>query len=340
MANLIVSLDGMGDLILRMPFIKSALELHKNEKMYIIVGSRYVKNSLEAMLDLNKYNCVILDCKDNQKKKMWLYLYFYALKLRNEIKNAYLLFLPDRYLSILFLKLICAKNIYGIVYNKISRIEKYLDYKVDNTDKAIHKTKLALEFCKLIGSKGYIEQIYNEAYSDKKTKNEEISIVIAPSSSAQRWKLWPVDKYITLCTELLSKNSNMNITLIGAGTDIEIIKAIKKQVLNDKCKIFYNKEMKDVLKFLNSADIFISGCCGMLHVASTIKKLNIIALYGPTDKSITGPLTGNITFIESDVDCAPCFDNRKGIFQCNKDVVCMKQITVERVINKITELIG
>lgn len=340
MANLIVSLDGMGDLILRLPFIKSALNLHQNERMYIIVGSKYVKASLKAMIDLNKYDCVILDCKSNQSKIMWFYLYYYAIKLRNTINNTYLLFLPDRYLSVPFFKFLNSKKYYGIVYNKISRISKFLNYKIDNTNEAIHKTKIALDFCELIGMTGTVEQIYNEYYVNKNIEDSKINIVIAPSSSAQRWKLWPTDKYISLCTELLSKNDNIYITLIGAGSDIEIINKIKSKICSDRCQVFYNKDMKDVLKFLNKADIFISACCGMLHVASTIKSLKIIALYGPTNKKITGPLTDNVYFIESGLECAPCFDNRTGTFKCSKDIACMNDISVNTVIKKITELIG
>jgi len=89
--------------------------------------------------------------------------------------------------------------------------------------------------------------------------------------------------------------------------------------------------LKQLGALCKKLDLYISADTGPLHIANAVGAKKIVALFGPTHTSITGPYPAkNVIILLKDVGCKiPCY-----VVNC-KDNRCMKAITVEDVIEKI-----
>lgn len=339
---LIVSTDGLGDMIMRLPFIKCAVRYSKknNIKINFVLASKIEQSALENLIDFSDIEYNIYNCGGNQSKKFWLNFLRIGLAMRNKISDCYIIDGRDRNLMVLFFKLLNAKRYYGLINckNKNSRIRKYLDNRFIDSSVICHKTLVSLEFCKFLKEKGKIEDIYCAVKEYiVKINDDKKHIIIAPSSGGQQWKLWPVKNYIKLVHDLLHKYPDIKISFIGAGND-KIALDFLSHEFNKVCMIYYNKPINQIRSLLYSSNLFISADCGALHLASTIQDLPIIGLFGPTNCMLTGPILDNVNIIKSNLECSPCFDHRVGKFECN-NIICMKSITPEIVMRKIEEVL-
>ena len=94
--------------------------------------------------------------------------------------------------------------------------------------------------------------------------------------------------------------------------------------------------LQEVGALIESCDVVVTADTGSLHIALALNK-PVVALFGPTDPKLWGPLTGNFKVLVNDeLDCLGCRKRR-----CPKpDQYCMSGIEPVRVKKAIFELIG
>ncbi|MCU0651555.1 MAG: lipopolysaccharide heptosyltransferase II [Candidatus Omnitrophica bacterium] len=143
-------------------------------------------------------------------------------------------------------------------------------------------------------------------------------------------KRWPKEYWMKLI-QLIQNELGLKVVISGGHQDLTLARKISEQ-LQDKplitCGLLNLKQSAALLKRL---DLFISGDSGPLHIANTVGTKKIIALFGPTHSSITGPFPAkNVTILQKDVGCkVPCYE-----VNC-EDNRCMKAITPEEVLGQI-----
>lgn len=143
-------------------------------------------------------------------------------------------------------------------------------------------------------------------------------------------KRWPKENWIKL-VDLLMVKQGVRVIITGGREDLllgEEITAVLKIKPLVTCGIFNLEQSAALFKRLN---LFISADSGPMHIANAVGTKKIIALFGPTDASVTGPYPcDNVMVIKKDVGCRiPCY-----VVDC-QDNRCMKEITVEEVMEKI-----
>ena len=94
--------------------------------------------------------------------------------------------------------------------------------------------------------------------------------------------------------------------------------------------------LQEVGALIESCDVVVTADTGSLHIALALNK-PVVALFGPTDPKLWGPLTGTFKVLVNDeLDCLGCRKRR-----CPKpDQYCMSGIEPVRVKKAIFELIG
>jgi len=143
-------------------------------------------------------------------------------------------------------------------------------------------------------------------------------------------KRWPKDYWAQLADRLISE-FGAKVIITGSQKDIEEALEIKTKMKAEPilaCGIFNLKQLGALAK---RVDLFITADTGPLHIANAVGAKKIIALFGPTSPSITGPYPEkNVIILHKDVGCkVPCY-----VVDC-KDNRCMKAITPEEVIGQI-----
>lgn len=163
-------------------------------------------------------------------------------------------------------------------------------------------------------------------------KKEDFLVGMHPGGN---WglKRWKKENFAELAN-LLIKEFNVKIILTGSEKDIELGEEIKKLSKGDLIIAAGKLTLKQFGALCKRLDLFISADSGPMHIANAAGAKRIIALFGPTDISITGPRPADkVAVLQKNVGCKiPCYE-----VECS-DNRCMQAINARDVIAKAKEM--
>ena len=151
-------------------------------------------------------------------------------------------------------------------------------------------------------------------------------------------KEWPQEKWYSLIKSLQYR---ANFVCLGGPKEATQYKPLMDSLAAEGIdQIMLNMLGKTTLQevgaLIESCDVVVTADTGSLHIALALNK-PVVALFGPTDPKLWGPLTGTFKVLVNDeLDCLGCRKRR-----CPKsDQYCMSGIEPVRVKKAIFELIG
>ena len=151
-------------------------------------------------------------------------------------------------------------------------------------------------------------------------------------------KEWPQEKWYSLVKSLQYR---ANFVCLGGPKEATQYKPLMDSLAAEGIdQIMLNMLGKTTLQevgaLIESCDVVVTADTGSLHIALALNK-PVVALFGPTDPKLWGPLTGTFKVLVNDeLDCLGCRKRR-----CPKpDQYCMSGIEPVRVKKAIFELIG
>jgi len=142
-------------------------------------------------------------------------------------------------------------------------------------------------------------------------------------------KRWPPDLFARLADSLIEKLS-ARVIITGGPEDTKLAEGIASAMKYKPVICCGFLSLKQFGGLCTMLQVFISADSGPLHIAAASGAKNIIALFGPTDPSVTGPRsTCGVTIISKETGCViPCYN-----MECS-DNRCMKAITPEDVMRE------
>ncbi len=156
----------------------------------------------------------------------------------------------------------------------------------------------------------------------------EAIVVLHPGCGTHGFpREWSPANYRTLI-EKVSKERTCFFILSGMKSEEKTMDAIG--TLNDvTIEKYFIKSTDEFLALLSLTNLVISGNTGAMHLAAALK-IPQIALHGPTNSKIWGPINPNTVVINSSCPDCPCLD--LGFEYHRVDGFCMEQIAVDEVV--------
>jgi heptosyltransferase-2 len=119
--------------------------------------------------------------------------------------------------------------------------------------------------------------------------------------------------------------------LFGTAKDEELGAQIAAR-LGDHCTNLIGKTTLDeLIDQLRQCQLLVTNDTGTMHLA-TLLGVPVVAVFGSTEPSLTGPLGEKSRFVRHQVECSPCF-----LRECPLDFRCMKAVRVEEVVALVRE---
>ncbi|WP_220194462.1 lipopolysaccharide heptosyltransferase II [Ktedonospora formicarum] len=148
-------------------------------------------------------------------------------------------------------------------------------------------------------------------------------------------KRWPVPYWARLIERLVN-DDGMNVVLTGAPNDQPLIEAVIRRTQAQVYNLAGKTSLPQLAALLQRADVVISGDSGPMHIAAAVGA-RLIAIHGPTDPGMSGPVSPEATILRSDIWCSPCYF-AKGPANCRFHTTqCMKNISPEQVHTTVQE---
>lgn len=151
-------------------------------------------------------------------------------------------------------------------------------------------------------------------------------------------KEWPQEKWYSLIKSLQYR---ANFVCLGGPKEATQYKPLMDSLAAEgidhiMLNMLGKTTLQEVGALIDSCDVVVTADTGSLHIALALDK-PVVALFGPTDPKLWGPLTGTFKVLVNDeLHCLGCRKRR-----CPKpDQYCMSGIEPVRVKKAIFELIG
>ena len=146
-----------------------------------------------------------------------------------------------------------------------------------------------------------------------------------------RWetKLWPERNFAELADRLV-KEKNAVVIFTGSPDDRAVNDRIISMMREKAVNWAGETTLKELAALASLSDLFITTDTGPMHLAAAARA-KVLALFGPTAPWRTGPYGPSHVVVRTGIGCSPCFRKR-----CKENVDCMKGITVDEVLEKIT----
>ena len=120
------------------------------------------------------------------------------------------------------------------------------------------------------------------------------------------------------------------MVLTGAPNDLPIIEDVMRRMRERPVNLAGKTSLLQLAALLQRADLLVTGDSGPMHIAGAVGT-PLIAIHGPTDPALSGPVSPGATVLRSDIWCSPCY-NATGPADCRfYTTQCMKNITPTQV---------
>ncbi len=168
--------------------------------------------------------------------------------------------------------------------------------------------------------------------ADQDIQTDRPLIACHVSANNGQSKRWPVPYWATLL-DRLSREANAQVVLTGAPNDLPLIEKITRRMRTQPCNLAGKTNLTQLVALLQRADLMISGDSGPMHMACAVET-PVIAIHGPTDPALSGPVSPYATILRSDIWCSPCYtakdtaDCRFFTTQCMKDILPAQVFTI------------
>ena len=167
---------------------------------------------------------------------------------------------------------------------------------------------------------------------------KKIVLLNANASDIVPLRKWSLDNFVELAKRLL-ENSEITVVLTGSPEEQEACADLALKIDPDRVINFAGKTtFKELITLYSLSDLLVTNDSGPVHFASTTN-LPVIALFGPETPKIFGPMSPHAKVISLGLACSPCisvFNQKKSSCTDNQ---CMKQITVEMVIQETQKIL-
>ena len=118
--------------------------------------------------------------------------------------------------------------------------------------------------------------------------------------------------------------------ITGGKEDVEMANKIMAISHGEGINLVGKTTLNELTDVLQYAKAVVTCDTGPMHLAVALGK-EVLALFGPSDQRRTGPFRGHV--IEKGIYCSPC--NKRNC----PDPLCMKGISSEKVMEKLTEVL-
>ncbi len=146
---------------------------------------------------------------------------------------------------------------------------------------------------------------------------------------------WPLDRFRALALELLERQPDHHVVLIGRGAAEE--QYLEGFLDHPRARVLANQlSLPETIRALSHAQLVVTNDSGPLHLA-LLSNAPVVALFGPTrSESYLPPNRPATMAVEESIYCSPCVHHWEPP-PCGGNNQCMQRLDVNRVLGVCLE---
>ena len=333
---LVMRLSSMGDIVVLSPLFRSLRERFKNSQIDFIV-----KKQFSSLVENNPYisNILLFDTKDGLNG--WLDLcrklsnegYSLFIDMHNNIRSWILSLYMWRVRQLKYRKprlkrFLLFYMLINLFPKNFSLLDEY--YKV--------LTKLGIK------PSGYTPEIFldngakSRASDVLRLKRIEKPFAVFLPIAAWKNKRYPIAKFSEVAREVTEK-LKLNVVWLGGKSDEYLNDPALDEKGDQVTRIIGETDLETSLSIISESKLVVGNDTGLTYSAEALGVPTVLIL-GPTSKETGAGLhrQGSMT-LQKNFWCRPC--SQRGNRRCyRKKRYCIEDITVDEIVDAVTEIIG
>ena len=186
-----------------------------------------------------------------------------------------------------------------------------------------------------------LEEVNHELHNFHPAIRDRKLVLIYPSGGILPIRAWPLKHYFKLAKSLLGEGYAVGV--IGLKGDREISQEVVDHCNDPHCINLagYTRSVRHLLAVFHRASLLVTNDGGPGQFAALTPQLPTIIFFGPETPILYKSLGDNAYCFYRKLPCSPCitaYNHRNS--PCDGDNQCLKQISVESVIEKAHEMLG
>ncbi len=132
-------------------------------------------------------------------------------------------------------------------------------------------------------------------------------VVLHPGA---RWvtKLWPAASWAKLADWLI-REKGLTVAITGSAGDRELAAQICARMQEKPWNLAGRTSLQELAGIIQHARLAITADTGPMHLAAALGT-KVVAVFGPTSPSRTGPFGAGHRVVRLGLPCSPCFKRR------------------------------
>lgn len=197
---------------------------------------------------------------------------------------------------------------------------------------ALRQMDIPITSKELYLSTNIVHKEFSDDFFNKNNLNSEfvIGISLTGGWEAKRYK---VPDYIDLIKRISSVYDAKFLLFGGNERELADCNSIKEAV-PDRTFISPFSPIKYLASMISRCSMVIGNDSGPLHISAAMK-VPTLGIYGPTNSALAKPYGDkNLAVYNENLDCLGC-----GLLECNIGNICMTELSKEKIMKNIDELI-
>jgi heptosyltransferase-2 len=156
---------------------------------------------------------------------------------------------------------------------------------------------------------------------------EKPVLALCPGAEFGSSKRWPEAYYAQVAEKMAQRG--WQVWLFGSKND-QLVAAEIQKMSGDACIDLTGKtSLTEAVDLLSLAQAVVSNDSGLMHIAAALGR-QLIVPYGSSSPDFTPPLADQVTVLQSDLACSPCFKRECPLqhHRCMKDLQPQQVLTV------------
>ena len=192
----------------------------------------------------------------------------------------------------------------------------------------IHATQAYCEFARFLGAEPVADEfrirVPDEFARAAEGLLEEAAnlggnglAAIVPGSA---WpsKRWPPEHFAELAARLAGER-DMGIILLGHSGEAQAADLIAARCPKKALSLAGRTTLGQAIAVAGRCQLVVGGDTGLVQIAAAMG-VPTVAIYGPTDPALTGPVGPRVSIVQRRVDCWPCRERRCEHWECMRDL--------------------
>ncbi len=147
---------------------------------------------------------------------------------------------------------------------------------------------------------------------------------LTPGAAFGPAKRWLSERYADLADRLIGA-LNADVLIFGSPSEKLLAEEVAHNMTHTPVILTGETTLRQLMALLVQCRLVITNDSGPMHLAAALG-LPVVAIFGSTDETATGPVSPLARVIKHPVACSPC-----GLRKCPIDFRCMKGVTVDEV---------